>query len=99
MSAKEGLDKSLKDLGFEPGWYQAEWRDFGKNQEIEFDTVLATRAVLDALINQGGIEAWNGDGVGCVVQMLEYAYKQRDQWRAKAKENEEKAWMYDDLCR
>jgi hypothetical protein len=95
---KDQLDSELRDLGFKPGDYQAEWRDFGVDQEIEFDTDLATKAVLDALINQGGIQAWSGAGVSCVVQMLQYAYKQRDKWRTLAKQNAEKAWMlYDDL--
>lgn len=28
-------------------------------------------AVIDALVEQGGIAAWHGDGVGCVAQMID----------------------------
>lgn len=89
---KENIEWRLKDKGFEPGHYQAEWRDFGKGQEIEYNEADCMLAVLDALIHQGGVAAWAGDGTGCVTQMIEYAYERRDLWRTKAfelsKENE-----------
>jgi hypothetical protein len=44
----------------------------------EFDYAEVTSAVLDALINQGGCIAWDGDGVGCVVDIIR-TYHQR--WR------------------
>ena len=52
-----------------PGEYQSRWR---------YDPVATTRdiglltlAVCDALIEQGSVAAWPGDGVACVVQMLD----------------------------
>lgn len=44
-----------------------------------WDYHAATTAVLDALVIQGGIVAWDGDGVGCVVQMIEAQWNRAEQ--------------------
>jgi len=81
---------ALDEKGFKPGYYQAEWRDWcnGKTDfDIEYgDGRDCMLAVLDALIHQGGVAAWAGDGTSCVTQMIEFAYKRRDYWRKRALE-------------
>jgi hypothetical protein len=52
---------------------QYKWR----TEVVQFDPAEACKAVIEALA-MGGIKAWDGDGVGMVVQMLENAYRQRD---------------------
>lgn len=50
------------------------WRN---NPPAEWDDNEAVAAVLDALCNEG-IRAWNGDGVGIVVQIIKAQY---DRWQ------------------
>jgi hypothetical protein len=75
----------LKDKGFEPGTYQFIWRDCGSpNEDLEYNSYDVMLAILDALIHQDGVAAWSGDGTSCVQQMIEFAYRRRDVWRARA---------------
>lgn len=52
---------------------QLRWR----NEVVDYNEKDAYNAVIAALA-QGGIQAWYGDGTGCVVQMLANVYRQRD---------------------
>ncbi len=91
--AAASITPQLLARGYEPGWFQATFRGFydGKwthpvvlpKNPTSSDTVLA---VLDALVNIGGVPAWNGDGVCCVAQMLDEVYADRARL---LKENEE----------
>ena len=74
------------------GSYQALWRGFWTKATVDWDPNVddpnfymdITTALLDALINQGGIAAWDGDGLGCASQIVYHAYKRRDYWRDRA---------------
>lgn len=86
----KSLDTQLAAKGCERGMYQAQWRGMvnGRWQVhargVErFDANDAMLAVLDALIHQGGMDAWDGDGTGCVVQMLQVVYAERDALKAE----------------
>ena len=80
------------------GVYQAIWRyNLGEDPTVYplpamevFNMRDCETAILDALIHQGGIIAWNGDGVGCVSQMVETAYRERDYWKDRALKAEAK---------
>ena len=82
----KNIEQQLEQRGFEPGLYQTTWREWGAfpENEIEYNSQDCMLAILDALIHQGGIAAWCGDGTSCVQQMIELAYKRRDIWRRRA---------------
>lgn len=50
----------------------------------KYDTNECMTAILDALLNQGSMIVWCGDGTSCVEQMIETAYHDRDYWRNRA---------------
>lgn len=66
--------RRTREYGCEPGGLQWKWRT---DPPAEFDQREATAAILDAL-NREGVVAWDGDGVSCVMQMLEALHKR---WR------------------
>lgn len=87
----QGLLEPSSDKGLygKLGHYQAVWRGWrgagwGSGAMETFDYQDCMTAVLDALINQGGVVAWEGDGTGCVVQMIATAYEDRDHWKQRA---------------
>src|SRR5271154_5075395 len=98
MSQGQPLDELRKQYkaqieatGWPCGMYQATWRGatgtpdnwgWGGPGVAKFDSNDCMTAVLDALLNQGSIAAWAGDGTSCVVQMIELAYRERDRYRA-----------------
>jgi hypothetical protein len=62
--------------GAEPGLLQWKWRGFDpKNPMPQYDPVIHSyemeTAIIDALVFQGGIDAWPGDGVSCVKQIVD----------------------------
>ena len=61
------LVERLKYLGKQPDELQFKWRT--QPPEV-FDSYEAMTAILDALITQGCVAAWSGDGTSCVEQML-----------------------------
>jgi len=93
--AAKAIQFKLEEKGYQPGHYQAVWRGYGlmSNGQMgwggkaleTYNSPDATLAILDALIHQGGYAIWDGDGVGCVTQMIEVAYKDRDFWRDQAR--------------
>ena len=76
---KYHLTESTKNIaakyGLEPGELQWLWRNGARKDKSEL-----TDAVIDALA-QGGIYSWNGDGVSCVVQIIEAFAKNQNQER------------------
>lgn len=81
-TCRKAIEAALAAKGYKPGWYQWEWRNGTPVKEAEYNDCML--AVLDALINQGSVAAWAGDGTSCVVQMILQAYKERDEWKARA---------------
>lgn len=71
-----------KSWNYKKGIYQVVWRN--GSVDLEFDYQKVTTAILDALVYQGGMVAWDGDGVSCVTQMVQAAYQRRDYWRKRA---------------
>lgn len=49
-----------------------------------------TTATLEALILQGGINAWDGDGVSCVAQMIWAMHKRAEKAEAEVKRLKDK---------
>jgi len=90
-NAAQVIQHRLDEKGYQAGHYQAVWRGYGMmpngqlgwgGKALEtFNGNDATLAILDALIHQGGYSIYDGDGVGCVQQMIEIAYMDRDFWR------------------
>lgn len=68
-------EQEARRRGHQPGALVERYR---RNPPAGFDASRATAAVLEAL-NREGVDAWDGDGVSCVVQMLEALARQRDQ--------------------
>jgi hypothetical protein len=70
IEARERSRRELKILGYEPNELQIKFRDgFFNVKLVEF-------AIVDALTEQGCIDAWRGDGVACVAQMIEAQAKE-----------------------
>lgn len=76
LAIRHEAESRARTYGCEPGELQRRWRQSpplyatGGTWHRE-----CTAAVLDAL-NQNGIDAWDGDAVSCVVQIVEaYAKK------------------------
>ena len=67
------LDTPIKDMAL-----QYQWRTY---PDRPWDYTECTTAVLDALIIQGGIPAHDGDGVSCVVQMIEAQWKRAENYK------------------
>ena len=74
------ITESTKNIatkyGLEPGELQWLWRNGQRKDKSEL-----TDAVIDALA-QGGIRSWNGDGVSCVVQIIEAISKNQNEKNA-----------------
>jgi|688.fasta_scaffold120594_9 hypothetical protein len=74
---KYRITESKKNIAakyrLEPGELQWLWRNGKRKDKSELSD-----AVIDALA-QGGIYSWNGDGVGCVVQIIEAFAKQQNE--------------------
>lgn len=72
MTAYDDVARRVRALGYEPGQLQAKWRTdpppFAATAEWFGE---AEDAVLDALVIEGGIAAWPGDGTSCVMQIIE----------------------------
>ena len=78
MTHEEAKAKSraeLDILGYEPNELQLRFR------EGNFNERLTEFAIVDALVEQGGIAAWRGDGVACVAQMIKYHADEADRLR------------------
>ena len=88
-AARQYLKQMLPTLGSAPDKLQIEWRDNPPELPDDSDRAAqsewvrrCTAAILDALITQGCVPAWNGDGVGCVMQIV-YAFAKLDRDRKK----------------
>lgn len=76
-STREELHRQLKQNNLIPNDHQFKWRTNPPKYPYE-GTVKEKRewwkhcelAIIDALITQGCITAWPGDGVGCVTQIV-----------------------------
>lgn len=88
--AMASIRPQLDARGVSPGLFQASFRGLNLTTDRwTYPPILpdnptsaeTTLAVLDALINIGGIPAWNGDGVSCVAQMLDAIYRERNELR------------------
>jgi len=80
---------------YKHGMYQALWRGWNgdcwvADYDIEYNSADCMIAILDALLHQGSVPAWPGDGTSCVEQMIAMAYRRRDYWRQRALEAESK---------
>lgn len=83
---RKSLDAQLAAKGFTRGSYQAVYRGMRDGAWTpkavdKYDSRDAMLAILDALIHQGSITAWPGDGTSCVEQMLALVYAERDTLR------------------
>ncbi len=60
-----------------PGELQWKWRDNPPafTNDVKWWEELAD-AMLDALVCEGGIDAWDGDGLSCAMQIVESYAKQ-----------------------
>lgn len=63
----ETKDNALGDMGYASGKLQLKYREHPA-PDINWDEL--EWAVCDALLNEGTIIAWPGDGVSCVAQMI-----------------------------
>ena len=75
--------------GLKPGELQARWRGLGPGAPISVVnspafTQEAEHAILDALVEQGGVSAWSGDGTSCVAQIVRNIAEQAEQRQAEA---------------
>lgn len=76
--AQSVTEERVRSYGVEPRSLQWKWREldpprFEDRQEWYQE---CSAALLDALVNEGGIPAWDGDGLSCAVQIVE-AYAKR----------------------
>ena len=72
--------QAVKRYGLKPGELQAKWRKqpppiFYSGGELE-------DAIVDAL-TMGGIDAWSGNGVSCVAQMIDAQMSRADADKAR----------------
>lgn len=81
--ARENIALRAHAFGFKPDELQGSWRSKPERPWIHGEV---DAAVLDALITQGHIPAWSGDGVECVVQMIEAQWRRAETYKAQVAE-------------
>ena len=81
--AQQTLHANLQYAGRLPNELQMKWREV---QDHDFGYLEVALAVLDALITQGFIPAHDGDGVACVVQMIEAQWKRAEKYKKQARD-------------
>lgn len=82
---REQSDARVRDLGYEPRGLQWKWRN---DPPKTYRPGEPTAAVVDALVHEG-IEAWPGDGTGCVAQIIEKLHGLWQQAEARADKMQE----------
>lgn len=85
MRMQEQSRLRVRQLGFEPNQLQMAYRAIPPL----YDRKFTEAAIVDALVEQGGIPAWTGDGVGCVAQMIDAHAHRADRAEARVRELED----------
>lgn len=101
--AQEQLKSDCARCNSAPNLLQAKWR--GGNFIVDaqgawqgdwsgglppYDYMEIETAILDALVTQGSIPAWRGDGLSCAAQIADFIYrKQQEKIDALQKELDE----------
>jgi dihydrofolate reductase (trimethoprim resistance protein) len=72
--ARADVKRRCESYGVAPGHLQWRWRNL-ESLPATFDANEVASALLDALVEVGGINAWYGDGLSCAVQIVERVWK------------------------
>jgi hypothetical protein len=84
-TARETIKERCQGFQTAPGYLQARWRNVGTLPE-KYDPYEAEAALLDALITEGGIPAWSGDGSSCAEQIVRAVWERGERYRKELEE-------------
>lgn len=78
---QEQLKLECPQYGCKPGELQWKWRGLasGNTPLPPFNYIEVELAILDALITEGCVPAWRGDGLSCAAQIPEYIYRKQQE--------------------